>query len=301
MPCSRGDHDKWILVQYFVNGLISFALIVPVGLGFWLIFRTCGFFHFAYGASITAGAYLLFIFLKNGIHFTISIVVAIVISLVIGFIFEKVIFTLLRQHRASSLVNLVASLGLYSVVVNIIALYFGDHPKTVHTWPTIAGMSLLGATITQTQVSIILVSMLSMLCFWAIFRFSALGIRMEAVACDPYLARVVGIDVDRVYFWAMGLVSSLAGFAGIMTACDVEISPTMGMQPMLMGIVAVIVGGNTFWGTVCGAFLLGMARHLGVIWLPTQWQDAITFVILLIFLLLRPQGILGRPLIKAKV
>jgi len=121
---------------------------------------------------------------------------------------------------------------------------------------------------------------------------------MEAVASDPDLARAVGIDIEGIYLWTIGLGSALAAIAGILTSYDVDMSPTMGMQPLMMGVVATIIGGNTLLGMAGGALLLGMTQHLNVIWLSSKWQDAIIFAILILFLLFRPQGFLGKPLRK---
>lgn len=288
-------------MQYLVNGFIATALIVPVGLGFFLVFRTCGFFHFGYGASLTTGAYLFFLFLRNEMPFAVASVVAVLLSSIAGLFLEAAVFSPLRRRRGNALVLLIASLGLYVVIVNAIALCFGNHTRSVRTWPVYSGMSFMDASITLTQALIVAVSGLCILGCWAMLRLSSLGRRMEAVANDPELARIVGIDVDQVYRWVMGAGAALAGIAGILMACDADITPTMGMKPLMMGIVAVIIGGNTLWGVAYGALLVGMAQHLGVIWLPTQWQDAIAFVIFVLFLLIRPQGFLGKPLRKTTV
>ena len=118
---------------------------------------------------------------------------------------------------------------------------------------------------------------------------------MRAVANDSELARVAGIESDKIILLTFALGSALAGIAGILVALDVDMTPTMGMNALMMGVVAVIIGGvGSIPGIALGALLLGMAQHLGVWFISSQWQDAIAFVILLLFLLFRPQGFLGK-------
>jgi branched-subunit amino acid ABC-type transport system permease component len=113
---------------------------------------------------------------------------------------------------------------------------------------------------------------------------------------------MTGINSDRVIFWAVALGSVLAGIAGILVALDVDMTPTMGMNALLMGVAAVIIGGvDSLPGVALGALLLGMAQHLGVWKISSQWQDAIAFFILLMFLLFRPQGFLGKRVKKVSV
>jgi len=214
---------------------------------------------------------------------------------------EASIFQPLRGRGASGTTLLIASLGIYIVIQNSISLLFGDDTLSFRWWSVKPGLPLLGARFTTPQIAIILCSWVILVLTWVFIRYSKIGKRIKAVANDPTLARMVGIDVERIYLWAMGLGSALGGIAGILIACDTDIMPTMGMNPFMMGMVAAIIGGNTIWGTAAGALLLGMAKHIGIIWIPTRWQDAITFIILLGFLLFRPQGFSGKRKRKAAV
>ncbi|MGB3512930.1 MAG: branched-chain amino acid ABC transporter permease [Microcoleaceae cyanobacterium] len=126
-------------------------------------------------------------------------------------------------------------------------------------------------------------------------KISDLGKAMRALASDAMLARVCGIDRDRVIRWAFAIGSCLAGITGILIALDLDMTPTMGMNPMLMGMVAFIIGGlERLIGVVLGALVLGFLQQLAVWSIGVEWQNAIAFIVLLGFLLFRPQGFLGR-------
>ncbi len=126
---------------------------------------------------------------------------------------------------------------------------------------------------------------------------------MRAVANDPWLANATGIESDRVILFTFAIGSALAGFAGILISLDIDMTPTMGLNALMMGVVAVIVGGSgrPIPGVLLGALLLGLAQHLGVWKISSQGQDAIAFAILLIFLLFRPQGFLVRKIEKTEI
>lgn len=117
---------------------------------------------------------------------------------------------------------------------------------------------------------------------------------MRAVANDAELADISGINSDKVIFWTFAIGSGLAGIAGILISFDLDMTPTMSMNALLMGVVVVIIGGVGSIPIALGALLLGMAQNLGAWNVGSQWQEAIAFAILLIFLLFRPQGFLGK-------
>jgi branched-subunit amino acid ABC-type transport system permease component len=164
------------------------------------------------------------------------------------------------------------------------------------------GLPVLGARITPIQIVIIATSVMLvfLVAFW--LKKSKIGKAMRAVANDPELASISGINSNKVILWTFAIGSALAGVAGILVALDVDMTPTMGMNALMMGVVAVIIGGvGSIPGVALGALLLGLAQHLGVWKISSQWQDAIAFIILFGFLLVRPQGFLGRKVKKVEV
>jgi branched-chain amino acid transport system permease protein len=137
---------------------------------------------------------------------------------------------------------------------------------------------------------------------WLVLRGTPLGKNVRAISNDDVLARVVGINVDGTVLFSAMLGSGLAAVAGVLMSFDTNLIPTMGFQALLLGVVGAVVGGiNSFGGAVLGGLLLGITQHLAVWRVPTQWQDAIVFAILVLFLILRPQGFLGKPLGRAAV
>jgi branched-chain amino acid transport system permease protein len=128
------------------------------------------------------------------------------------------------------------------------------------------------------------------------------GRNIRALANDEQLAAVVGVSANHVRLLVMVVGSGLAGLAGILFALDQDIVPTMGMKLLLSGVVAMIVGGRTsVIGAAFGGIIIGVAQNICAIWLPLAWQDSIVFVILVLFLLVRPYGVWGQRLRLATI
>ncbi len=286
--------------QLIINGIISGSIYILIAIGFMVIYGTVRFFHFAHGIVFTAGAYLTYLFkIWLGWPLFFSIPIAIGLCAVLGGLIERAVYRPLRHKEAPSLILLLASLGIYIVLQNILSLVFGDDTKAIRFGMVEEGIHFFGARITPIQVTIIGVSLLLLVSCFLFLKYTKIGRAMRAVANNPELARISGIESDKVILLTFALGSALAGIAGILVALDVDMTPTMGMNALMMGVVAVIIGGvGSIPGVALGALLLGMAQHLGVWKISSQWQDAIAFVILLIFLLFRPQGFLGKKVKK---
>lgn len=274
-----------------------------MAVGFGLVFATTRFFHFAHGAVYTAGAYLALVFVKwLGLPLLPGAAAAVVLCAALGLAMELVLYRPLRRRGATPLVLLLASLGAYIVLQNTISLVFGDQTQTLRSGVVRVGLPVLGARITPVQIWIIAVAVALTVLVWLLVKKTRLGISMRAVANDPELALISGVPADTVILASFVLGSALAGAAGILVAMDVDMTPTMGMNALIMGVVAVIVGGTgSVPGIALGALLLAAAQHFGVWQISSKWQDAIAFVILLVFLLFRPQGFFGRKVRKAEV
>lgn len=291
------------MYQVFIYSILAAAKIMLVAIGFAIVFRATRFFHFAHGIVFTAGAYFTFLFKTwLGLPLFFSIFLAIPLTTLLGCLMEVAVYLPLRRKGASPLVFLLASLGMYIVLQNVISMMFGDDTKTIRSGFVKEGLNVFGARITPIEILIICVSVVLVVTVALLLKKTKMGNAMRAVANNIELASVSGIDSNRVILLTFAIASALAGIAGILVALDVDMTPTMGMSALMMGVVAVIIGGvGSIPGVALAALLLGMAQHLGVWYISTQWQDAIAFIILLIFLLFRPQGFMGKKIKKATI
>lgn len=292
-----------MLIQLLINAIISSALLCLFALSFSLIFNLHKFFHFAHAAVFTFGAYFCLLFkVYLGLPMWLAVLLAVGCSGVLGCLMDVVVYRKLRRRKASPMILLLASLGMYIVLQNVVSMVFGDDTKSIRSGEVREGLNVFGARITPIQIGIILTSVVLVVGVAVLLRKTKFGKAIRAVANDPELASLSGIESRRVILWTFALGSALAGVAGILVALDVDMTPTMGMNALMMGVVAVVIGGvGSVSGVAMGALLLGLAQHLGVWKISSQWQDAIAFVILFLFLMIRPEGFLGKKVKKAKI
>lgn len=290
-------------MDIFILTLIFCSHYFLLSIGFWIIYKSVRFFHFAHAVVFSSGAYFTFLFSQLlGWSLFVAIPVAVLCSCVLGSLIELVIYKPLRKKKSSSLILLLASLGIYIVLQNFISMVFGDDTKSIRSWQVVEGLNFFGARITPVQIVIVITSVLLLIFVAFYLHFSKTGKAMRAVANDLELANISGINSDKVILFSFAIGSALAGIAGILVSLDVDMTPTMGMNALMMGVVAMIVGGvGSIWGIVFGSLLLALAQNLGVWYISSQWQDAIAFAILLIFLLFKPEGFFGKKLKKATI
>jgi branched-chain amino acid transport system permease protein len=281
--------------QLLLNGIIAGSIYALVALGFTIIYRTVKFFHFAHGVVFAAGAYFAYtFFILFGINPLISFLLSIVLSSLLGVTIDRFVYHPLRKNNASNLVHLLASFGVFAFLQNLMQLIFGAQILTLRTGPVKEGHHILGAVITDTQIIIIIASIVLFILTWLFIQKTKLGKAIRAVSDDPIGARLVGINSEKIIMIAFAIGSALAGAAGILISFETNLEPTMGMNAILKGITASIIGGiGSIPGSLLGGLFLGLAENLGIWQIQAGWKDAIAFVILILFLLLRPSGIMG--------
>ena len=284
--------------QVLVNAMVSAAGYLLVGIGFSLIYTTVRFFHFAHGMTLTLGAYTCFtLAVWVGLPLYAAFAGGIVASTLVGAGMECCVYRPLRQRQASPAVLLLASLGLYVALQAAVSLAYGPGTRTFRAGAIPEALDFFGGRVTVPQVALVITGALCCVVTWVLLRKTRLGAAIRAVACDAELAEVNGINRDRVSLTVFLVGSFLAGIAAVLLTYDSDMTPAMGFRVLLMGMVAVIVGGiGNVPGIALGAVLVGLSQHLSAWWISSQWQDALVFAILIAFLLLRPQGFLGRPL-----
>ena len=284
-----------MIQQLVINGIIAGSIYGLVAIGFTVIYRTVKFFHFAHGVVYTAGAYFAYtLIISLHLNFALSFFLSVVLAAILGIAIDRSVYYPLRQQDASNLIFLLASFGVFIFLQNLIQLIYGAQILTIRTGPIKEGHHFLGAIITDIQILILAVSIILMIFLWLFIQRTKLGKAMRAVSDDPLAANVVGINPEKITLASFAIGSALAGAAGILISLETNIEPTMGFGALLKGIIASIIGGiGSIPGAVLGGFFLGLAENLGIWKISAGWKDCIAFGILIIFLLIRPSGILG--------
>jgi branched-chain amino acid transport system permease protein len=281
-------------MQILVNGLISGLILAVLALGFTAVYLPLKIFYLALGAVYTIVPFLVWGMMQAGWPWYLASVVAIGVGIGISLSCEWLNHSRLERQGASSGAHLISSLGIYIVVVQTVAMTWGNETKVLR-----AGLDgvlqLGGVTVTYAQVTGAIVSVVMLGGFLLWLQYSQLGLKFRAVADNAREFALRGYNVDRLRLLAFGLAGGMAGVSSLLVAYDIGFDPNGGLAAVLLAVVAVIIGGQrSFWGPICGGILLGVVRSQVVWFLSARWQEAVTFAILALFLFLRPQGLFGQ-------
>jgi branched-chain amino acid transport system permease protein len=284
-----------MVAQLFANGLATGSLYALSALGFGLIYNTTRVFHIAYGAIYTVSAYLLFaLWAQYKIPLGIALIIASILTMLLGILIDIHIYQPLLRQGSSFLIVMISSLAVYIITVNIIALIFGNETKVLRSG--VATTFSLGQVIlSDVQILQIVALAFAFLTLVLSLKWTNLGKIIRAMRDNPDLLSLMGIDLQKVRWLIFGLGSLLAGLAAMLQALDVGIDPNIGMSAVLIAAVAVIIGGvGILEAPAFGGLLLGVLQSV-VIWQASgRWQEAVTFTLLILFLLFKPEGIFGQ-------
>ena len=282
-------------MQIVINIIFSCLVLLTVSISFYLIFKPTKIFHIAHAFTISLGAYMVYLFYHIlELNLILSLLFALTISTFYGLANELLFYKHLRGKKESNIKMLILSLGVYIVSQNLISIFFGDDIKSLSKGEVKVGNEFMGAYITDIQIVTMLVSFVVLLFTLYLWKKTKFGFAIRAIADNPELSQVFGIPKEKIILIAFGLGSFYAGLGGILVGFDTGITPTFGFSLLLYAIVVMIIGGvESLWGIVAGAFILALVQNLTAYYIDTKWMDAITYGILIVFLIVRPYGVGG--------
>ena len=280
--------------QFLINGLITGMIYGLVALGFALVYNTTRIFHIAYAAIyMVAGYFLFYFFITVGLPLHLGVALAIAGTIVVGLATELLVYGPLTRLNSSSNIIMVSSIGAMIIIINVVAMLFGNETRIIN--PGISKSVTFGTLlITHTQLFQFFSALILFVVFFLFLKFSHFGIKTRAYRDDPVLSEVMGTNTLRLKRTLFIISSFFAATASCLIAYDVGMNPDVGMPRLLNAVVALIIGGvGRFEAPVLGGIVIGILQSLVVYFTSARWQDAVTFSLLILFLLLRPQGILG--------
>lgn len=285
-----------LLLQLMVNGLQLGALYALIAVGFSLIFGSTKVFHFAHGATFTIAAYIFYdLYSVRQQHWLTAALAAAGAAVAFGVLLDRLVYEPIRRHRGSFFTLFVASFGAGIVVQNLIGMAFGRSFVSVST-PLSKSIEFGGGVFVAPLAGI---ALLCALVFFGALQFllmrTHVGMGMRALSENPELVRAYGLSPQRLSVFVFALGSLLVVPAAILTAASSGLNPAIGHHVMLVSLAATIVGGvGSLRGAACAGLLLGMAENLALLQFGSQWSEAVTFVVLFLFILVRPSGFFGR-------
>lgn len=283
-----------IFFQLLVNGIIAGAIYALIAASFSIIFNTMKFMDLAPGALFVISAFSTYTFY---VIFNLPLFVAIILSLIlvsiVAVLINKLIYKPLREKGSDSFILLLVSFAVFLFLTGLILLIFGAELRSLG-FPINKGYEFAGIIITKFQIILILTSIILFGLLKLFMEESKLGKTMRAISDDKEIASTLGINVEKFTNIIFIISAVLVGAAGVLIAIEQNLDHAMGFVVVLKGITASVVGGiGNVPGALVGGFLIGIIENFGIWYLPSGYKDAISFVILILFLLFRPRGLFG--------
>jgi branched-chain amino acid transport system permease protein len=291
------------LSQSLIDALALGSLYALIALGITVVYTVMGMMNFAHGEFVMLAAYALYVL--AGLPFSAAVAGALLTGIAVALLAERVAFRPVRSADLSA--QLVTSLAVAAVLQNIVTVAVDARAQSVETPASISESTSIGS-ISVPNLEFITLGLTAIVLGglgWLLYRTST-GLAMRAAAENFDMARLLGVRADRVIAISFAVSGGLAALVGVLIVLQTgQVSPTMGLTPVLVGFVAVVIGGfGRMFGAVIGGLLLGALSSLLGAYLPeglAPFRDAIVFTCPVLILIIRPHGLLGGEIGKARV
>ena len=288
-----------IFISNLISGIRLGSIYAIIALGYTMVYGIAKMLNFAHGDVIMIGCYVVFTTMSGmQFHPIVSVILSVVVCTVLGVVIEKVAYKPLR--KASPLAVLITAIGVSYLLQNVALLIFGADTKSftsVVTLPSLklAGGSLVISSVTLVTVVACIVIMIGLMLF---IKKTKAGQAMLAVSEDKDAAQLMGVNVNGTISLTFAIGSGLAAIAGVLLCSAYPtLTPYTGAMPGIKAFTAAVFGGiGSIPGAFVGGILLGIIEIFGRAYISSQLSDAIVFAVLIIVLLVKPTGILGKPI-----
>ena len=284
-------------INYLINGVSLGSVYAIIALGYTMVYGIAKMLNFAHGDIIMIGSYVVFVTVSSmGLPPVLGVLLAVAACTLLGVVIERVAYKPLRN--ASPLAVLITAIGVSYLLQNVALLIFGADTKSFTSVVKIPALKLAGGqlNITGETIATILSCIVIMVCLMAFINRTRAGQAMLAVSEDKGTATLMGINVNGTIALTFAIGSALAAIAGVLLCSAYpSLTPYTGSMPGIKAFVAAVFGGiGSIPGAFIGGVLLGVIEILSKAYISSQLSDAIVFSVLIIVLLVKPTGILGK-------
>ncbi|MGG1675028.1 branched-chain amino acid ABC transporter permease [Neobacillus sp. NRS-1170] len=288
-------------MQIIVSGLIFGCIYALAALGLVLIYKTTEVVNFAHGEIAMVTTFVSYVFLtRYGLPYTLSLV----LSLLFATLFGMLVYLLFmkRIHSAPHINQVVLTLGLFMVFNGFAGITWGyetvSYPEAISGSPFQFGSIFISGN----EFFMVGLTIVLMLLFFTLFRFTKIGLAMRSAAQDKMASELMGVKVSGVFMTAWAIGSALGGISGIMTAPITFLSPNMMGEVLIFAFAGAVLGGfNSLPGTVVGGLMIGVFQNLISFYLSPDLKIVFVFLLIVLVLYVRPQGIFGGAKMVKKV
>lgn len=288
-------------IQILINSIVSGLLLSLVAIGFTYIFRVTRVFHLAHGGIYVSGGFVYWWMLSITCNWVASIIIAIAVVSILIYLIEKMVYLPLNKNQSSQSISLIASMGLYVVMVNILALLFGNENKTIAN--SISGSFEFGNIIfTKVQTVQTIVAFLIIAISITYLKLTKSNLALQSISDNETISKVFGVNTVKERTKVLIFGSILACAAAVLKVLEVGIDPQAGMSIALTAaVVAILVSRLNVILILIFSIALTFLQNSVEWFLNSQWKDGITFLILLLVILFRTEGVISYNLRKDSV
>jgi branched-chain amino acid transport system permease protein len=284
-----------LFLNQVINGLGTGAIYALIALGYTMVYGIVKLINFAHGDILMVGSYTAVLIMVNaGVFFPVALVLSMVVCVVFGVVIERIAYKPLRS--APRICSLITAIGVSYLLQNSAQLLFSANPRPFPTVFQVAPIQIGSLSISFVTVLTVGISVGLMILLTIFVQKSRMGKAMRAVSEDTGAAQLMGINVNITISMTFAIGCALAGIGAFLYCISYpSISPTMGSMPGLKAFIAAVLGGiGILPGAMLGGFIMGIAESLTKGFISTSLSDAVVYGILILVLLLKPAGILGK-------
>jgi len=282
--------------QYLVSGLATGSIYALVALGLALIYRSTRILNFAHGDITTAGTFMALTLLSLNLPWALAFVIAIVFGMVLAMAFYFCVLVPAQRREATQLGQITLTLGLGLILQGLVA-YFGGTVPQAFPFPLsdIKIYHLGEVVVSQLSLGTFIIGLFACLLFYLLVQKTRIGLAMRATSENLPAAQTMGIPTRKILAFSWGLAALLGVIAGLFLAPALLLDPFFMLEPFLKGFAAAILGGlNSLPGAIVGGLILGVAESLAGGFISIAFKNTLAFVIIILVLLFRPEGLLGK-------
>lgn len=288
-------------ISYLLSGISLGSVYAIIALGYTMVYGIAKMLNFAHGDVLMVGGYTAFIaFNQMGLPIPIAVLLSMAVCTALGVLIERIAYKPLRN--ANSLAVLITAIGVSYLLQNLALLFFSANPKSFTSFVKISPIKLAGGNliISGETVVTIVVGAIVALCLLLFINKTKAGQAMLAVSEDKGAASLMGVNVNATIALTFAIGSALASVAGILLCSAYpSLTPTTGAMPGIKAFVAAVLGGiGSIPGAFIGGILLGVLENLSKAYISSKLSDAIVFSVLIVVLLIKPTGILGKKIME---
>ena len=286
-----------LFIQQIINGIALGSVYALTAIGYSMVYGVLELVNFAHGNVYMAGAFIYYLFAVSlGLPWWLSFLLTILVTGLFGVFYDAATLRPLRRAGLPKFTGLISSIGVSTVIYNLFFLFLGSETRMYPTFFEGQQLKLGSISVNYIYIVIVAVSVVTLLLLTLFINKTKAGRAMRAVSEDKGAAELMGVNVNQTISITFAVGSALAAVAGVLFIAQYEtLLPTLGALPGIKAFVAAVLGGiGSIPGAMLGGLILGIIESLAKAYISTQLSDAIVFSVLVIVLLVKPSGLLGK-------